>query len=120
MASLEARGEFIGLLDADDHWHAQFLEILVPFLDRDPGLVLLGSGCACSSEYSSVPVDGRKQVLSAVPVDSFLTSHPISPSAVLIRRTIFDTVGLFDTNLRSVEDRDMWIRIALEGRAGCT
>jgi hypothetical protein len=31
---------------------------------------------------------------------------------VLIRGECFRTVGLFDPDLRSVEDRDMWIRIA--------
>ena len=114
----EALGEFIGLLDADDQWHPQFLEILMPFFDCNPELALLGSSSSWASDHTFEPVQCGQQFLTAVPVDSFLTSHPLTPSAVLIRRDIFDRVGLFDTSLRSVEDRDMWIRISLEGRVG--
>jgi glycosyltransferase involved in cell wall biosynthesis len=114
----EARGQFIGLLDADDQWHPQFLEILLPYFDRNPELVLVGSASRWSTERSFEPVAPGTLPLRGIPVDRFLTTHPISPSAVLIRRRIFDTVGLFDTSLRSVEDRDMWIRISLAGRAG--
>src|SRR5262249_32900204 len=32
--------------------------------------------------------------------------------STLVRKRCFDEVGLFDTSLRSLEDRDMWIRIA--------
>src|SRR5262249_37425208 len=56
--------------------------------------------------------------VSDVPVEAFLTTHPINSSSVVIRRSVFETVGLFDTALRAVEDRDMWIRIALARRAG--
>ncbi len=35
-----------------------------------------------------------------------------APSSVLVRRECFDAVGLFDTTLRSVEDKEMWIRLA--------
>src|SRR5262249_6294738 len=55
-------------------------------------------------------------VMSDLSVESFVTSHPVAPSATLIRRCVLDDVGLFDTGLRSVEDRDMWIRIALAAR----
>jgi hypothetical protein len=35
------------------------------------------------------------------------------PCCVLARRSCFDSAGLFDTDLRSSEDRNMWIRIGL-------
>lgn len=35
----------------------------------------------------------------------------ISPSAVMIRRSVFDTVGLFDETLPACEDYDLWLRI---------
>jgi hypothetical protein len=35
------------------------------------------------------------------------------PCCVIARRSCFESAGLFDTALRSSEDRDMWIRIGL-------
>jgi hypothetical protein len=35
-----------------------------------------------------------------------------SGSSAMIRRNCFETVGLFDTELSSIEDCDMWVRIA--------
>ena len=34
------------------------------------------------------------------------------PSSALIRKSCLEAVGLFDATLRSVEDRDLWIRLA--------
>ena len=33
----------------------------------------------------------------------------------LVRKSIFDTAGLFNTNIQGAEDYDMWIRIAKLG-----
>ena len=35
----------------------------------------------------------------------------VSPSAVMLRRELFDDVGLFDETLPACEDYDMWLRI---------
>jgi hypothetical protein len=35
----------------------------------------------------------------------------ISPSAVMIKKTLIDTVGLFDENLPACEDYDLWLRV---------
>ena len=34
----------------------------------------------------------------------------ISPSSVLIKKDVFDEIGLFDESLRVCEDYDMWLR----------
>ncbi|MEW6306431.1 MAG: hypothetical protein AB1705_23440, partial [Verrucomicrobiota bacterium] len=45
-----------------------------------------------------------------------ILSTRFSPSAVVARKAAFAEAGNFDTNLRSSEDRDMWIRIATRRR----
>jgi hypothetical protein len=35
----------------------------------------------------------------------------VSPSSVLIKKEVFDCVGLFDESLRVCEDYDLWLRI---------
>jgi hypothetical protein len=46
--------------------------------------------------------------------DFCLRNRPLS-SSVVIRREVFDKAGVFDTALRSSEDRDMWIRATAAG-----
>jgi len=36
----------------------------------------------------------------------------ISPSAVMIRRSLFEEVGLFDESLPACEDYDLWLRVS--------
>ena len=35
----------------------------------------------------------------------------ISPSSVLVHKTVFENIGLFDENLPACEDYDLWLRI---------
>ena len=37
----------------------------------------------------------------------------ISPSSVLIKREVFDRVGVFDENLIVCEDYDLWLRVSI-------
>ena len=37
-----------------------------------------------------------------------------APSSVLIRREVFDNVGLFDESFENCQDWDMWLRISKE------
>jgi GT2 family glycosyltransferase len=46
--------------------------------------------------------------------DIFIQSLPlviISPSSVMIKREIFDEIGLFDEDLHACEDYDLWLRL---------
>ena len=36
----------------------------------------------------------------------------VSPSAVMMKRSLFDAVGLFDEDLPACEDYDLWLRIS--------
>ena len=42
----------------------------------------------------------------------------ICPSSVLIHRSVFETVGLFDEELTVCEDYDFWLRLLLEEDVG--
>ena len=103
-----ANGEWIALLDADDVWHPRKTEVQLAAGQSIAGVGLIGS----------LPADVLPPALDSAPsirelsVRDFLLSIRTGPSGTLIRRTCFDAVGLFDENLRSIEDRDMWLRIA--------
>jgi hypothetical protein len=110
----EARGRYIAYLDGDDRWHPQFLErqvALIESLPPDVGLVF--SRVRLMLENGTV-VFYQWQRSGRYDFDDFLVgSNPARcGSSLLIRRSCFEDVGTFDEDLASVEDLEMWLRIA--------
>src|SRR5205814_6539736 len=103
-----AAGEWIAFLDADDTWHPQKIEVQLSAAATFTDLALIGSRCADSMPASLDPTPPVKMLS----LRDFFISSPTGSSGVLVRRDCFDSVGGFDETLTSVEDRDMWLRIA--------
>lgn len=113
-----ARGDLIAFLDSDDLWHPDKLTVQVPRLLADPELAFL------ATDHWSMGTDeidrmrwtriDASQPLSTRPVrlDELLVGARFGSCGVLARRWCFDGVGLFDEELTSAEDMDMWVRIA--------
>jgi glycosyltransferase involved in cell wall biosynthesis len=108
-----SRSNLVALLDSDDLWHPKKLEIQVNYLKHHPEIALLGSTAIKDMQFGWPPMkqmNGDMGKLIALS-EMVIRSH-FAPSSVMIRKDCLQEVGLFDTGLRAVEDRDMWIRIA--------
>ena len=109
-----AKGELIALLDSDDMWEPNYLEVQVASLDCDPTAdvvypraLLFGEGSYAST--CSNPSTGEVTF-------SRLVQQQISVMvSVLARRSALESAGLFDDRLRSCEDFDMWLRCVKNG-----
>ena len=124
-----AKGAYICFLDADDLWLPGKLEVQVSFMERhkDVGLVLsdheefdstgvvLESFIAAKKFRSELTLPG----LVEKPFSKLVAENFISTPTVIIRRECFEKAGLFDETLRSVEDRDLWLRIAANYDIAC-
>lgn len=114
---LAARGEFIGLLDADDRWTPDLLAKMLPVIESDKTV----GAVYCGWRY----VDERGQLLPRININTVRPDQALAkmsfsnflvPSGVVIRRDCFDRLGLFDTGVGACEDWDMWLRILRQYR----
>jgi glycosyltransferase involved in cell wall biosynthesis len=106
-----AQGEWIALLDSDDYWLEGKLARQLTAIAEQPELRL------CHTEEiwirNGVRVNPMKkhQKSGGSIYQRCLPLCCISPSSVLIHRTVFDEVGLFDETLPACEDYDLWLRV---------
>jgi glycosyltransferase involved in cell wall biosynthesis len=114
----EARTSLVAFLDADDRWEANFLAAAVDQLNRlGPDFAAVGTATArMDGEGRRLPAP-RRQFLRTGELTSAsfcLRNRPLS-SSIVLKRQVLEESGGFDRDLRSAEDRDMWIRLTARG-----
>lgn len=105
-----AHGEYVALLDDDDHWMPQRLERQVPILEARPDVGLVYTAVHCTR--NGVVFRRQPEVPGFTLKDMVERVCFIHASSVLVRRACFDRAGFFDETMERVKDFDMWLRIA--------
>ena len=116
----KANTDLIALLDADDLWEPNHLENLDSLCTSFPNCGLYATnyykqffnGRKINTHFNGVSKDHFgiiEDYFSASTIDSIAWS-----SAVMIPKKIFHELGGFDEEMRSGQDTDLWIRIALK------
>jgi glycosyltransferase involved in cell wall biosynthesis len=112
----QASGEYIAFLDADDLWEPTKLEKQVHVLDKYPEVGLVYTWVAYIDEKGESTGKVVKYQAEGDVWKNLLERNLVECGSVaMVRRSCFDTVGVFDWNLSSFnvnEDWDMWLRIA--------
>lgn len=119
-----ATGDFLAFLDADDVWHPAKLERQVVILNLHPQIGMCWSDPCILPEVEAVsiakrvtefPVQLKQEVVANF--DDIFRSPFLGTPNVLIRRTVFEASGGFDTGFVTAEDLDLWLRVAYTYRA---
>jgi glycosyltransferase involved in cell wall biosynthesis len=113
---LEARREFVALLDSDDYWLPGKLERQMEQLSGEPSLD--GSFTAYTRigdvPQEDVVLDGWEGT-QADALEHLLIGCRINTSTAIVRRSALIDVGLYDVTLRCAQDYDLWLRLAVRG-----
>jgi glycosyltransferase involved in cell wall biosynthesis len=107
-----ASGQAIALLDSDDYWLPKKLEEQIAFFDAEPDALICQTQELWFRNGKRVNPKKRHRKPSGMIFEKSLPLCLVSPSAVMIRKSLFDEVGLFDEALPACEDYDLWLRIA--------
>ena len=108
-----SNGHYIAFLDSDDLWLPEKLSCQIEFFHLHPKTLV------CQTEEiwirNGVRVNPKKRhkKSSGMIFERSLALCLVSPSAVMIKRSLFDRVGLFDERLPACEDYDLWLRTTL-------
>ena len=105
----EAKGEFIAFLDSDDIWQKKKIEIQIERL-LEKKLKISHTDEKWLKNGKHLNPKKKHQKYGGYFFDKSLKLCIISPSSVLIHRSVFDEVGLFDEKMEVCEDYDFWLR----------
>jgi glycosyltransferase involved in cell wall biosynthesis len=99
----QAQGSLIAFADADDLWPAGKLESQLPLLIKDPQIDI---------------VLGRiQQVILSEAHEFGETAFSVNLGSAVIRKSVFERIGLFDETMRYSEDVDWFMRARESGAA---
>jgi glycosyltransferase involved in cell wall biosynthesis len=109
---MASRAPLLAFLDSDDYWLPEKLAVQVRFFRQNPKAV------ACQTEELWIRkgrrVNPRKKHRkpSGNIFEPSLKLCLVSPSTVMLHRSLIDRVGFFDEDLPVCEDYDLWLRIS--------
>jgi glycosyltransferase involved in cell wall biosynthesis len=113
---VNSNAEYVAFLDDDDEWYPEKLTRQMQIMlasQPEVGAVYTGyrvvdraTGKVCARMIPTRRGDLYRELLKANPIGG--------TSSVLLKKTCLEKVGLFDENLPSFQDRDLWIRFSRE------
>lgn len=106
-----AKAELIAFLDHDDEWLPEKLERQLDSVENNPDAAFWMTGFDWVMKDDVEPAAGK-------PVDyrGMLRAAAIPPSTVMIRKMDYFAVGGHNPLLTHSEDRDLFLRLTMEGR----
>jgi glycosyltransferase involved in cell wall biosynthesis len=107
-----ARGDCFAFLDSDDLWLPDKLWLQMKFMEDHPEALICYTEEIWIRRGVRVNPMKKHRKYSGMIFEHCLPLCIVSPSSVLIARSLIDEVGGFDEEFEVCEDYDLWLRIS--------
>lgn len=107
----QASGEWIAFLDSDDEWLPNKLARQRAELDANKNYKVCHTNEVWIRNGKFVNAMRKHEKSGGNIYQLCLPLCIISPSSIIIHRSVFNDVGIFDESLPACEDYDLWLRI---------
>jgi glycosyltransferase involved in cell wall biosynthesis len=111
-------GEWIAFLDSDDCWHPDKLKYQLKWRAGNPQYSILQTNEIWIRKGIRVNPPKTYQKTCGDIFNESVERCTITPSSVIMKRSLFELSGGFDENMRVCEDYDLWLRITCKFHVG--
>jgi len=108
----ESCGEFIALLDSDDAWDKKKISCQMEFFNNHPEALICQTEEIWIRNGKKVNPKVKHKKLSGMIFEQSLYLCLVSPSAVMMKRQLFELKGYFNEDFTVCEDYDLWLRVS--------
>ncbi|MEG3847883.1 glycosyltransferase [Microcoleus sp. herbarium19] len=111
-----AKGEFLAFLDADDFFLPEKLSKQIACFEADPSLGMVQNGWLMVDETGKdICASMPWQAAPNLDLETFVVYKNVRPSAMMLRREWWESLGGFDPRFPPTEDLDFALRLGLKG-----
>jgi glycosyltransferase involved in cell wall biosynthesis len=113
-------GEFVAILDADDWWAPEKLEMQLPlFKDKNVGLVY-GNLWVFNQKTNKKKIFSNRKLPTGHVIDKILSDYKIGLGTIVLRKKYLESLNYpFDQDFHIIGDFDLSIRMALICKFEC-
>ena len=108
----KSRGSLIALLDSDDAWDKRKISCQVDFFQTHPRAMICQTEEIWIRNGKRVNPKKKHRKPSGMIFEDSLHLCLVSPSAVMMRKDLFDRIGYFNEDFTVCEDYDLWLRVS--------
>lgn len=118
----KSSGDLIAFQDSDDIWALDKLSLQLPLFDNPDVVMSCGNASVIDDSGKTIKklMGTREDLKGAENFSSLIKQNAVATLTTIIRKQVLDEVGPFNesTELRAVEDYELWLRISAKYPGG--
>ncbi|MEA3314362.1 MAG: glycosyltransferase family A protein [Campylobacterota bacterium] len=113
-----AKYEWITFLDSDDIWELDKLEKQIDFHNKNKDIFFSYTGELWLFNNKIIKQKEHQEKRDGFCFEEHLENTLIGASTIMIKKSLFYEVGVFDESLEVCEDYDLWLRVLYKYQVG--